>query len=108
MKVNEGIIYCTAKNDRERRKRRKEREEREGERRREEEKKKKRGEKRRGRERRSRAKRKWENRGFMAVKRWVLGRARWGEEMMLMGEDLSFRPGGLTFSRVAGRNRFCW
>ena len=53
-------------------------------------------------------KRKWENRGFMAVKRWVLGR--WGhcEEVILRWQDLTCWPGGLIFFHAVRRNRFCW
>jgi len=69
------------------------------------------GEKRRrgrGREEVIRNKRKLENRGFMAAKSWVLGR--WGhcQEVMLMWQDLTCRPGGLIFFHAVGRNRFCW
>lgn len=53
-------------------------------------------------------KRKWENRGFMVVKRRVLGRTGGGEEAMLMWQDLTWRPGGLIFFHVWGRNFFCW
>ena len=76
----------------------------------------------------SRAKRKWENRGFMAAKRCVLGRTgcfiffyviltflpnvcmgKWQncEEVMLMWQDLTCRPGGLIFFHAERRNRFC-
>jgi len=43
----------------------------------------------------------------MAVKRWVLGRTGGGEEVMLMWQDLTCRPGGLIFFHAARRNRFC-
>jgi hypothetical protein len=54
-----------------------------------------------------RNKRKWKNRGFMVVKRRVLGRPGCGEEVMLMWQDLTCRPGGLIFFHAARRNQFC-
>ena len=65
-------------------------------------------EERRGRENSLRSKIKWKNRGFIVVKREVLGRTGGGEEAMLMWQDLTWRPGGLIFFDALRRNRFCW